>query len=161
MLVSQTSDLQDHRLNCAERFVALVPRDAPSTCFVDLGVDESVDQNMVIQANIPCLPLPEPKEVLAIDGKFLVNVTHQNVPLTLTLSGNHRENFQPFISSPASPVVLDLPWLKRHNPNIDWSTASISIWSEYCHKNCLSSAVPPGPSMLQEPPEEIDQSNIL
>lgn len=72
--------------------------------------------------------------------------------LTLTLSGNHHEPFQPLVlSSPLSPVVLGLPWLKLHNPDFDWSTSSVSSWSEHRHARCLRSAVPIGSL-----PEEID-----
>lgn len=67
--------------------------------------------------NIPTLPLKEPREVLAIDGKFLVKVSHMLILLTLILFGNHLEYFQPLIiSSPLSPVVVGLPWLKEQKP---------------------------------------------
>lgn len=65
------------------------------------------------------------------------------------------------ISSPSSPVVLGLPWLRLHNPHIDWCSASISSWSIFCHSNCLCSAAttvkppvsiaPPSPDLFLVP----------
>lgn len=34
--------------------------------------------------------------------------------------------------SPHMPLVLGYPWLKQHNPNVDWSHNSISGWSVWC-----------------------------
>ena len=50
-----------------------------------------------------------------------------------------------------SPVIVGLPWLKIHNPLVDWSTASIVNWSVFCHANCLRSAIPTSVSPLRAP----------
>lgn len=129
---------------------------------VDSGADGNfIDVNLATQANIPIILLNEPRGVTAIDRNFLVKVIHKTSQVALTLSGNHHESLQLFvISSPLSPVVLGLPWLKKQNPNIDWSSASICDWSEFCHAHCLLSAIPTGTSTPAEPPEEIDLDNI-
>lgn len=86
-----------------------------------------------------------------MNGKLLTRVIHITAPILLILSGNHQETVQLFvISSPLSPVVLGLPWLEQHNPHIDWSTASIVSWSDYCHAHGLRSAIPAGVPTLQE-----------
>lgn len=51
--------------------------------------------------------------------------------------------------------MLRLPWLKIHNPGIDWSKATLTSWSPHCHSNCLRSAIPSA-----SPPEEIDLSLV-
>ena len=38
--------------------------------------------------------------------------------------------------------MLGLPWLRLHNPNIDWTTATISSRSTFWHTNCFHSAAP-------------------
>lgn len=95
--------------------------------FVDSGADDNfTDCNLVTQANISTQKLSESKEVLAIDGRLIERATHKTTPISLTLSGNHHETVELFIiSSPLIPVVLGVPWLKLHNPHIDWSTATI------------------------------------
>lgn len=119
-----------------------------------------VDQNFITQTDIPTEPLAEAKEVSAIDCNILVQVIHVTVPVSLTLSGNHCETFQFVISLPPSLLVLGLPWLGQHNPNIDWSSASIQNWSHYCHAHCLRSAFSVEPSASPDPPEEIELDNV-
>lgn len=88
---------------------------------MDLGADGNfIDESFVGQHKIPTVSLNDPREVLAIDGKFLVKVLHISIPLSLTLLGNHHESLKPLvISSLLSQVVLGLPWLSIHNPVID------------------------------------------
>lgn len=76
---------------------------------------------------------------MAIEGTSLETVTHQMVNLAVTISGSHQELLTFLvISSPSSAVVLGLPWLKLHNPHIDWVAFLFVSWSMYC----LYSAVP-------------------
>lgn len=119
----------------------------PVHALVDSGADgDFIDKYFVSQANIPTVLLTEPREVAAIDGNVLVKITHVSSPLTLTLSGSYREELRLFmISSPQSPLVMGLPWMMRHNPSIDWATASIRTWRDFCNTHCLHSAVPAGP----------------
>src|SRR5271170_2704363 len=34
------------------------------------------------------------------------------------------------------PIILGIPWLKKHDPWIHWSTHSITFNSPYCLSNC-------------------------
>ena len=114
----------------------------PHQVLVDSGSDDNViDSATVKQAHILTLPLPTPKEVFALDDRLLACVTHRTVPLSLLLSGNHSEKIHLLIiPSPQSPVVLGLPWLRLHNPQIDWSLSRVVGWSVHCHATCLHSA---------------------
>ncbi len=81
--------------------------------------------------------------------------------MKLILSGNHHEHTELFvISSPLAPIVLGLPWLKTHNPHIDWPTCTIRNWGDHCHQHCLLSAVPTQSSLTPVPPENIDLTNV-
>lgn len=61
-----------------------------SPFLVDSGTDDSfIDESLVRRAGLPIVSLAEPKEVLALDGRPLVRVTHRTEILTLLLSGNH------------------------------------------------------------------------
>lgn len=58
------------------------------------------------------------------------------------------------IPSPQAPIVLGLPWLRLHNPHIDWSSGMIRGWSPFCHSRCLRSALSPShPLTTTFPPE--------
>lgn len=116
-----------------------------------------IDSNLVEHHGLQVIKLEASKEVLAIDGRQLEVVTHKAEPLKLTLSGNHREFIELYIiQSPSTPIVLGLPWLKTHNPHIDWITTTIRSWSNFCHAHCLHSAIPEKSPSAPEPPEEID-----
>ena len=57
------------------------------------------------------------------------------------MSGNHRERISfLLIDSPHSLIILGLPWLQVHNPQINWRGERILRWSVECHALCLKSA---------------------
>lgn len=107
--------------------------------------------------NLPVFQLDKTIKVLAIDGKLLVNVNHKTKPNKLALSGNHHEPIKlNVISSPLTPIVLNLSFLKTHNSHIDWATTSTQHWSDHC----LLSAIPDHSPYSLEPPEGIDLTNV-
>jgi transposase InsO family protein len=69
--------------------------------------------------------------------------------------GSHRELALFFVTrlSPDNPVIFGLPWLQRHNPNIDWAQMSLTFSSPYCRRYCLtgSEATPAAP-IIPSPP---------
>lgn len=132
----------------------------PLQVLIDSGADENlIDCVFVSRSNLPSEPLPEPKDVFALDGKLLARITHRTAPVSLLLSGNHHESISLYIiSSPTAPLVLGLPWLKLHNPHIDWSTASITNWSLFCHLHCLHSAIPT--TTTPAPPKPVNLTSV-
>ena len=96
----------------------------PLTILLDSGADESfIDREVVHQLGIDTVPLDSPIETQALDGRSLARVERCTIPVNLLVSGNHHESISLLvISSPLSPVVLGYPWLKTHNPQIDWVT---------------------------------------
>ena len=129
----------------------------PIQVLIDSGADDSfIDSDLAKQLDLPLEPLPVPKDVTALDGRLMTQVQFRTAPLTLIISGNHREDLQLFvIPSPHYPVVLGLPWLKLHNPQINWETAAITNWSIHCHSHCLRSANPSSkrPLVTPTPPD--------
>ena len=124
---------------------------------LDSGADESfLDAQLVVSAGISTQPLTAPLNARGLNGKLLAHVTHVTEPLHLVLSGNHHEMIQFHVmSSPHTPLVLGQPWLRLHNPHIDWSENQVRSWSTFCHSSCLRSAIPPAevdiPPVQQEP----------
>ena len=134
----------------------------PVQVLVDSGADDNfIDRNFVKTNNIPIYELSSPKRVHAVDGKLIELVTHKTEPLNLVLSSNHHEHLELYvISSPLNSVILGIPWLKRHNPHVDWSTATIRNWSLHCHAHCLRSALPARPADPAPAVEVIELSNV-
>ena len=115
---------------------------------VDSGADDCfIDHEFVTQAGFPTVSLPKPLSMTALNGSYLGKITHQTVPVTLTVSGNHSETIQfKVLISSAAPVVLGKPWLVKHDPSISWATNQILAWGKNCYSSCLLSASPPSSS---------------
>lgn len=89
-------------------------------------------------------------------------VTHQTCPVLLFISGNHQEQIRfHLISSPHAPVILGQPWLRLHNPHLNWSAGKVVSWSSYCHSTYLQSALAPSEGTISPSVKETpDLSNI-
>jgi hypothetical protein len=54
---------------------------------------------------------------------------------------NHEETVRlQCITIGNSSVIVGLPWLRKHNPAIDWKENRVSFSSEYCAKKCLDTS---------------------
>ncbi|KAL2083808.1 hypothetical protein ACEWY4_021581, partial [Coilia grayii] len=122
---------------------------------IDSGADESfIDASLASQLNIPTSPIQTPLVARALNGTLLGKVSHTTSPLSLSLSGNHKESIAfCLIDSPQAPLILGSPWLVKHNPHIDWANNKIIGWTPFCHSQCLRSATSFEPHG-SEPPEE-------
>ncbi|KAI2646401.1 Transposon Tf2-6 polyprotein [Labeo rohita] len=127
--------------------------DLHCTALLDSGAEGNfMDFSFARLNHVPLLPLTTSIAVHALNGQTLPTITTITEPITLTVSGNHRESISFYIlDSPHAPVVLGHPWLIKHNPRIDWQLRSVSEWSIKCHESCLVSACPSvSESVLQE-----------
>ncbi len=126
---------------------------------IDSGAEGSfIDERWAMEQGIPLLDLNDTTTVFALDGRALSTVLRITCPLSLTVSGNHRETISFFVfQSPYTPIVLGHPWLTQHNPQIDWVKGSVHSWNLSCHVNCLVSAVPAvsSVSVFQEEPGDL------
>lgn len=107
------------------------------------------EEHLAHQSGTPLEPLDSPLSLNALDGHLLARVTHRTIPESLIIV-NHRELVQ-------FKIRPGYPWLKLHNPYIDWSRGSITKWSPCCHVTFPHSAMhPPGghpPTLSAEPPD--------
>ncbi|KAL0149320.1 hypothetical protein M9458_055358, partial [Cirrhinus mrigala] len=127
--------------------------DLHCTALLDSGAEGNfMDFSFARHNHVPLLPLTSSIAVHALNGQTLPTITTITEPITLTVSGNHRESISFYIlDSPHALVVLGHPWLIKHNPRIDWQLRSVSEWSIKCHESCLVSACPSvSESVLQE-----------
>lgn len=98
---------------------------------IDSGAEQSfLDAVLANKLGLPLVLLRKPLQVSTLNGSLLAEITHRMQEITLVLSGNHVEKICLFLfKSPHTPLVLGYPWLKRHNPQIDWSQGHVSGWS--------------------------------
>lgn len=126
---------------------------------LDSGADGNfLDITLAHKLKVPVIPLTQPISVNDLGGQALSSVTHSTGPVSLTTSGYQLEEVHfLFIDSPLAPVVLGHPWLKLHNPHINWQQGSVLSWSEHCHAVCLVSDCL---SLFLLQDEPIDLSNV-
>lgn len=145
-----------------------------SSALVDSGAEQSlIDRGFAEQLQIPLFELNPSIPVRALNDQVFSYITHRTAPVTLITSGNHRETLIFYTSqSPDTPIILGFPWLRHHNPHLDWVGQRVVSWSPYCHANCLVSAAPPGatepsskenctPDLSAVPPEYHDISEVF
>jgi hypothetical protein len=112
---------------------------------VDCRVRENfIDKKYAEQVGIPLDKKKIPQRVLAVDGREVASslVTH-NTMVRLT-TNNHWEMIKLHcINISNSPIILRLPWLKKHNPKINWRAGRVMFDSNKCAKECLDTSPMP------------------
>ncbi|KAI2644948.1 Transposon Tf2-6 polyprotein [Labeo rohita] len=122
-----------------------------TTALIDSGAAGNfIDKDFAKANQLPLLPCVSPVAVAALDGRPLGSgrIEYITADLTLRLEPGHQETIRFFtITSPQSPLILDFPWLDRHEPTISWASGIITRWSSRCLRSCLHSAPPALPSV--------------
>ena len=99
---------------------------------IDSGATEDfIDQEVCNKHKIKTIKATNPRETYLVDGKpsAMGPVTHiAKVPMDIN---RHRElaTFQ-VANLQHHEVILGMPWLKEHNPTIDWNERKITFNSE-------------------------------
>uniref|UniRef100_A0A8P4GD59 Retrotransposon gag domain-containing protein n=1 Tax=Dicentrarchus labrax TaxID=13489 RepID=A0A8P4GD59_DICLA len=96
---------------------------------IDSGADESfMDWDFAQKLNVKTEPLSLPLEASALDGSFIFKVTHVTEPVEVTIEDHHELMSFHLMHSAQHPLILGFPWLKRHNPHIDWCSGKVMGW---------------------------------
>ncbi|KAL0150433.1 hypothetical protein M9458_054260 [Cirrhinus mrigala] len=122
-----TITLSDKRINT----IALIDSGAAGN-FMDLDFAKAHDLTLK-----PCSSL---LSVAALDGRPLGagRVQYITSDLQFTTGFLHTENLSFYlIQAPCHPIILGLPWLKQHEPQISWSEGEITQWSDGCFPQCF------------------------
>jgi hypothetical protein len=117
-------------------------QDHRTTAMDDCGATENfIDTKYAEQVGIPLDKKKIPRRVLAVDGREVASrpVTHDT---TVELAiNNHRETIKlHYITIGNSPIIVRLPWLKNHNPKINWREGKVTFDSDKCAKECLDTS---------------------
>lgn len=143
--------------------VSLVVQDK---CFsvqalIDSGADQSfIRTTLAHELGISLIALDTPMVTKALNGTHFCSITYVTEPVILRVSGNHVETISFYaMDNSLDDLVLGLPWLQLHNPQVNWKNGSILTWSAHCHAACLASAhLPVFSQSLSE--ENIDLSGV-
>ena len=124
---------------------------------VDSGAEANImDTELAHQLGLENHHLPSPVPARALDGHVLGTVTSITAPISMKVSGNHKETIRfHLLRSPGQPLILGYPWLQLHNPHLDWTSGTIKEWGNNCHLSCLHAASMPPSSMPISPAPDI------
>ncbi|KAK3517148.1 hypothetical protein QTP86_003930, partial [Hemibagrus guttatus] len=117
-----------------------------------------VDRGLVEELGIPIFPCVPALRITAIDSQPIGEgyLKHQTELLDFQVGLFHYERLAFYVtSSPANPVILGFPWLRRHDPHISWRSGELVRWSITCQRGCLRDPVarPCRTSQVQRPLE--------
>ncbi len=75
--------------------------------------------------------------LMVIDGNPLPDgngrVDRETKPLPVAIQQHHEELTFDIVGMATHDIVLGMPWLKQHNPEVDWSTREIRFERCDCH----------------------------
>jgi len=102
------------------------------------ATEDFIDREVCNKHGIKMIKAKNPRGIYLADGKpsAMGPVTHMTkVPMDIS---SHRElaTFQ-VVNLQNHEVILGMPWLREHNPTIDWNVKRITFNSERCTTWCL------------------------
>lgn len=77
-------------------------------------------------------------ELIAVDGSSLPSVERETIPLPLAIQRHHEEIVLDVTDMASHDIVLGIPWLRKHNPVIDWRRGVLTF--EQC--DCVVDILP-------------------
>ena len=108
-----------------------------------------IDYDFARKHSFPMSPLPRPRTLEAFDGSTPVfgNITH-TVCLNMSIGSHAETNMRLFVTRLSHhPIILGHPWLRKHNPTINWETSIVDFCSRYCRRFCSPWGAVPAPTL--------------
>jgi hypothetical protein len=97
-----------------------------------------IDERYAKQNNIPLQQKAIPHRILAVDRQEVANRPVTPNALVELIINNHYKIIRLYcITIGNLPIIVRLPWLRKHNPNIDLKEGHIIFDSAKYAKECL------------------------
>ena len=95
-----------------------------------------IGEDLARKLKVPRQKLDRPRECVAFNGEA-TRVT-SFVRVRMTLSSAHEEEVSALVVPRLNKeVILGMPWLDQHNPQVHWGQRTVDFDSEYCLRGCL------------------------
>lgn len=104
-----------------------------------------IDYTFATTHSIPLTSCDSSIAITAVDGRPLGEgrIKFQTLPILLQTGSLHEEEISLLaINSHKHSVILGLPWLQQHDPQVSWRTGEIIKWSNQCFTQCLHPVSP-------------------
>jgi len=109
---------------------------------IDSGATEDfIDKGVRNKHGIKMIKAKNPREIYLADGKpsAMGPFTHMT-KVPMDISSNRELATYQVADLQNHEVILGMPWLREHNPRIDWNDKRITFNSERCTTWCLKSS---------------------
>lgn len=111
--------------------------DKKTDAFLDPGANgDFVRPSFAQTHNLPLISLASPMPLKLADGTEMHQKVDSAVLLNITM-GTHEEQRICYVAEMNYDVVLGLPWMATHAPNVDWGTGETVFDSAHCKDCCL------------------------
>jgi hypothetical protein len=141
---------------------------------VDSGATGNfIDTQTAAENGFRTLVRRTPYQLLLVDGDAIGSnkgmVTHQTEPLTMKILRGHTEEIQfDLVTMGTHAVILGMPWLRLHNPQIDWWKERITMSQCQCGGDRVAPLKRENATLGQErlcatsqEPEDLAQASVL
>ena len=130
----------------------------PSYAMTDSGAEGKgfIDESWAKSQNLQFRPLKRPFEIEVFDGRPAESgqITHY-IRAGLRIADHYQKNMLFYVTRLASyPMVLGMPWLKQHDPQVGFAAHTFTFNSPYCQKFCNTPAKPAKIKALQTVPKK-------
>jgi len=131
-----------------------------------------IDTQVATDNGFKVLAKHEPYSLYLVDGDTIGSnkgrVTHETDRVTMKMLKGHTEEIQlDLVALGTHSVILGVPWLKAHNPQIDWWKERIILNQCQCRSDCRAPSGDngsPGQEELcatSDEPEDLAQASVL
>lgn len=109
-----------------------------SLALIDSGASAHgfIDSKFAHNHNLELIELPRPRSLKVFDGNDSASGCITHLSKTTLIINGHSETMLLFVTSLAYfDIVLGLPWLESHNPEINWKEGNICFNSPSCRNH--------------------------
>ena len=130
--------------NGSQQYLLTLPVLVNQTNEVKALLDSGASANFVHSdtarsMKLPTYPRKEPLSVTDVQGRSLGTVEH--IAKAWLDVAHHREEIDfSIIPIGIHGLILGLPWLQKHNPDINWKEKTVKFSSPFCRWSCIRRA---------------------
>ena len=116
----------------------------PTYTMIDSGAEGClIDEEWAKSRGLTFRPLNRPFGLRVADGRDSDGGMIRYVVQARMRIGDHTEKASFFVTKlEGHPIILGIPWLRKHNPLPDWTRNTLLFNSSYCHTNCNTPSEP-------------------
>ena len=101
-----------------------------------------MDEEFAQKHKFPLLKLKTPRALKVIDGRPIVSGMITHITKVFLDINSHREEAPMFIIQLSYyPVIIGLPWLRRHDVHIGFIQNTLYFDSDFCLEHCCENAI--------------------